>query len=275
MVLWPCGPVQSGPSPHSCSAEALPAPTMGGSPSLTAEIQRRQMESFPCSWTNGRRVILTMDPRSSPPQPHTFGAGAWFRLARAGEELPGPVPDSCAPRCVLDSPHHFLWKVWDKTSNMRLVCALSWTPRSPSSRRRQAPASCCLPDVPSPFLLPLFGDTQLFVRLNQGSDSGTKYLISITSLFPMALSLVVTYARGKTMWLSGALLSSRASRHRMPRSSWCCCRTCPGWCGLQLRSQRLSGSLSVCVVWVYLCPPLTSFCSFPQDSCRRGWATPE
>ena len=151
-----------------------------------------------------------------------------------GEEPLGPVSESCAPRCVLDSPHHFLWKVWGKTANTRLICALSWTPRSPSSRRSRAPASCCLPDVPSPFLLPLFGDTQLFVRLNQGSDSGTKYLISITSLFPLALSLVVTYAGGETVWLSGALLFSRASGHHMPRSSWYCCRTCPGWRGLQL-----------------------------------------
>ena len=42
------------------------------------------MGSFSGSWTNGRRVILIMDPRSSPPQPHMLGAGAWFKLARAG-----------------------------------------------------------------------------------------------------------------------------------------------------------------------------------------------
>lgn len=162
--------MQGGPSPHSCSAEALLAPTMGGSPSLIAEIQRRQMGSFSGSWTNGRRVILIMDPRSSHPSPTCLVLVHGSSWPVQGEEPLGPVSESCAPRCVLDSPHHFLWKVWGKTANTRLVCALSWTPRSPSSRRSRAPASCCLPDVPSPFLLPLFGDTQLFVRLNQGRN---------------------------------------------------------------------------------------------------------
>ena len=46
--------------------------------------------------------------------------------------------------------------------------------------------------------------------------------------------LCSSYAGGETVWLSGALLFSRASGHHMPRSSWYCCRTCPGWRGLQL-----------------------------------------